>query len=202
MGTDAERIIDLYERYADVWVRERQQEIGFYERRWLEQFCALIPPGASVLDIGCGSGEPIAKYLHEHGCLVTGLDSSAAMIAMFQARLPGQPALVSDMRTLSLEQEFQGILAWDSFFHLSHEDQRRMFPIFRAHAAPRAALIFTSGTEHGEAIGRFAGQPLYHASLDSAEYRRLLEDQGFTVVAHLSENPTWGGRTVWLAQLR
>ena len=109
-GHRCRRIIDLYERYADVWVRERQQEIGFYERRWLEQFCALIPPGASVLDIGCGSGEPIAKYLHEHGCLVTGLDSSAAMIAMFQARLPGQPAIVSDMRTLSLNRSFKASL--------------------------------------------------------------------------------------------
>jgi trans-aconitate methyltransferase len=202
MSTGAERITDTYERHADVWGRERSQEISSYERGWLDQFCALVPQGGSVLDMGCGSGEPIAKYLHERGSAVTGLDSSAAMVAMFQARLPGQQALVSDMRTLSLEQDFHGILAWDSFFHLNHEDQRRMFPIFRAHSAPRAALIFTSGTEHGEAIGSFAGQPLYHASLDSAEYRKLLDDHGFAVVANVSDDPTRGGRTVWLAQLR
>ena len=39
------------------------------------------------------------------------------------------------MRTLSLNRCFSGILAWDSFFHLCPEDQRRMFPIFRKHAA-------------------------------------------------------------------
>ena len=52
----------------------------------------------------------------------TGVDSSTSMIAMFQARLPGQEALVSDMRILSLERTFHGILAWDSFFHLNHDD--------------------------------------------------------------------------------
>lgn len=52
-----------------------------------------------MLDIGCGAGEPIAKYVSERGYAVTGVDSSPAMIAKFRARLSGQHALVSDMRT-------------------------------------------------------------------------------------------------------
>lgn len=114
----------------------------------------------------------------------------------------GQRALVADMRTLSLAELFHGILAWDSFFHLNQNDQRRMFSTFRAHAAPRAALMFTSGPSPGEAIGCLGGEPLYHASLDADEYRKLLQDQGFAVVATASEDQTCGGRTVWLAQLR
>jgi SAM-dependent methyltransferase len=129
------------------------RESSLCERGWLDRFCALVPPGGSVLDIGCGVGEPIARYVSEHGYAVTGIDSSPAMIAKFRARLPGEQALVSDMRTLSLGQLFHGILAWDSFFLLNHEDQRAMFPIFRAHAAPRAPLMFTSGPDYGEAIG-------------------------------------------------
>ncbi len=95
---------------------------------------------------------------------------------------------------------FWGILAWDSFFHLCHDEQRRMFPIFREHAAPRAALMFTSGPSHGEAIGACQGEPLYHASLDGAEYRALLEANGFAVVAHVVEDPACGGHTIWLAE--
>jgi hypothetical protein len=106
------------------------------------------------------------------------------------------------MRALSLGRLFQGILAWDSFFHLCHEDQRRMFPVFRMHAAPGAALMFTSGPAYGEAMGRLEGEPLYHASLDAAEYRTLLDDAGFGIVATLAEDQTCGGRTVWLAQSR
>jgi SAM-dependent methyltransferase len=202
VSTDAERIIDIYERHADAWVDARLREGCLYERGWLDRFCALVPPGGSVLDIGCGAGEPIARYVCAHGYAITGVDSSPAMIAKFRARLSGQQALVSDMRALSLGRLFHGILAWDSFFHLNHEDQRRMFPIFRAHAAPRAPLMFTSGPAHGEAIGRLEGEPLYHASLDAAEYRKLLEDGGFAVVASIAKDQTCGGRTVWLAQFR
>lgn len=101
------------------------------------------------------------------------------------------------MRSLSLNQVFNGILAWDSFFQLCHDDQRRMFPVFRAHAAPRAMLIFTSGPAYGEAMGTFEGEPLYHASLDSAA---LLDENGFAVVAHPVEDWTCGRHTIWLAQ--
>jgi SAM-dependent methyltransferase len=200
VSNDAERIIDLYERHAAAWVSARLRERALYESGWLDRFRALIPLGGSILDIGCGAGEPIARYFKERGYAVTGVDSSPSMIAMFQARLPNQQAIVSDMRTLSLERVFHGILAWDSFFHLNHQDQRRMFPIFRAHAAQRAALIFTSGPAHGEAFGRLEGELLYHASLDAAEYRKLLDDEGFAVVATIAEDPTCGGRTLWLAQ--
>jgi hypothetical protein len=75
-----------------------------------------------------------------------------------------------------------------------------MFPIFRAHAAPGAALMLTSGPAYGEAMGRLEGEPLYHASFDATEYRKLLEDGGFAVVATIAEDQTCGGRTVWLAQ--
>lgn len=201
-STDAERIIEIYERHADAWVDARLREGRFYERGWLDRFCALVSPGGPVLDMGCGAGEPIARYVSEHGHAVTGVDSSPAMIAKFRARLPGEQVLVADMRALSLGRLFQGILAWDSFFHLCHEDQRRMFPVFRMHAAPGAALMFTSGPAYGEAMGRLEGEPLYHASLDAAEYRTLLDDAGFGIVATLAEDQTCGGRTVWLAQSR
>ena len=104
------------------------------------------------------------------------------------------------MRCLALGRTFDGLIAWDSFFHLRAVDQRTMFPIFTAHAAPGAALMFTSGPAAGEAIGTFHGEALYHASLDPAEYRALLAANGFDVVAHVAEDAECGGHTVWLAQ--
>ena len=62
--------------------------------------------------------------------------------------------------------------------------------------------MFTSGPSFGEAIGTFEGEPLYHGSLDPAEYRALLDEQGFDVVAHVADDPGCGGHTIWLAQQR
>jgi SAM-dependent methyltransferase len=173
-----------------------------YEKPWLDRFLALIPSAGSVLDCGCGAGEPIARYLTERGHPITGVDSSSAMVRMFLARLPNQNAIVADMRTLNLLNTFDAILAWDSFFHLDHEAQRNMFPVFRHHAASGAVLMFTSGPSHGEVVGELEGEPLYHASLDAAEYLRLLEEQGFAVVHHRENDQTCLGRTVWIAQLQ
>jgi SAM-dependent methyltransferase len=202
MSSDADDIIDLYDRHADAWVAARLRATQLHERGWLEKFCGVIGAGGSVLDMGCGAGAPMATYLVEHGHSVTGVDSSATMIERFRECLPDQEAIVADMRTLSLSRAFSGILAWDSFFHLNHNDQKRMFPIFRIHAAPHAALMFTTGGARGEAIGRLEGEPLYHASLDPAEYGQLLDSHGFHVVANVFEDQSCGGRTVWLARLR
>ncbi len=60
--------------------------------------------------------------------------------------------------------------------------------------------MFTSGPSHGEAIGSYRGEPLYHASLARDEYTALLAGEGFRVVAQRSEDPACGGHTVWLAQ--
>jgi hypothetical protein len=104
------------------------------------------------------------------------------------------------MRRLALGRRFDGLLAWNSFFHLTREDQRAMFPVFAAHASPGAALMFTSGPSDGEAIGSFEGEPLYHASLAPEEYRALLAGHGFAVVAHVAEDAGCGGLTIWLAR--
>jgi len=161
-----------------------------------------MPQGASILDLGCGSGEPIARYFIEQGYHLSGIDASPAFIGLCTSRFPDQNWLVADMRTLALNQRFDGIMAWDSFFHLTHNDQHRMFPIFKRHAASQAALLFTSGPAYGEVMGTYKDEPLYHASLDGEEYRSLLNENGFDVVMHVSEAPTCGHHTVWLAQLR
>lgn len=196
----ADRIVDLYQRHARAWDETRGRSL--FEKSWLDRFVDLLPPGGTVLDAGCGGGEPIAAYLISRDLRLTGIDSSPELIALCRARFPQLTFHVADMRTLALPQRFGGIVAWDSFFHLTPGDQRHMIPVFAAHAAPGAALLFTSGPRHGEAIGTFEGEALYHASLDPGEYRAVLDANGFDVVETVSEDASCGGHTVWLAQRR
>ena len=93
-----------------------------------------------------------------------------------------------------------GILAWDSFFHLNYDDQRRMFPVFGKHASSGAVLMFNTGPMHGEAIGEYRGDPLYHASLAPIEYQALLDEFGFEIIEHAVNDERCGGRTVWLCR--
>ena len=190
-------VIDLYERHAHAYDRDRGRSLR--ERAWLDRFLSRVPAGGTVLDLGCGMGEPIARHLLERGHAVVGIDASASMIELCRTRFPAAEWLVADMRTLDLGRRFDGVLAWDSLFHLGMEDQRGMFRRFAAHVRPGAPLMFTSGPAEGEAVGAYRGEPLYHASLGPAEYERLLEANGFAVRAYVPEDPDCGGHTVWLA---
>jgi SAM-dependent methyltransferase len=200
VANDAGRITDLYERHAQHWDANRTRNL--FEKPWLARFRALLPAGGSVLDMGCGSAEPIARHFIEAGHKLTGVDSSPAMISLCRARFPDETWIVADMRARSLDTRFDGLLAWDSFFHLTPDDQRGMFKIFRQHARPKAALMFTSGPRAGVAMGTYEGEPLYHASLDPDEYRALLDEHGFEVVSYVPEDRTCGAHTIWVAHLR
>jgi len=135
-----------------------------------------------------------------NGFHVTGVDSSPTLITLCRTRMPDQERIVADMRMLALGRRFGGILAWDSFFHLTHDDQRRMFRIFAAHSAANSILMFDAGYSHGQAAGTYRGDPLYHASLDPSEYEGLLAGVGFELIEHSINDPAKGGRIFWLAR--
>jgi len=153
-----------------------------------------------VLDLGCGGGRPMARRCIERGHPVTGVDASPELIGLCRERFPGETWTVADMRGLDLGRRFDGILAWHSLFHLRPSDQEAMFAVFAGHAAPRGALMFTSGWNRGVAMGEFQGERLYHASLDPDEYHALLEAHGFLALAHRVNEQAAGAGAVWLAQ--
>lgn len=197
----SETVIELYRRYATQWDAARRSN-PWNDRVWIEAFATELESGMSVLDLGCGGGEPVARLLTDRGLRVTGVDASPQMIGLARNRMPEQEWIAADMRGLALNRRFDGIVAWDSYFHLAHEPQRAMFAVFDAHASDRAVLMFNTGPEHGEATSgyTFKGEQLYHASLAPAEYRALLDRHDFEVVSHVANDVRSGGRTARLCR--
>ncbi|HCP81673.1 MAG TPA: SAM-dependent methyltransferase [Octadecabacter sp.] len=194
-------ILPTYERVATDFQATRNKSL--FEKPCLDRMLGITPRNTGqrrVLDLGCGPGAPIATYLEDRGLAVTGVDGAANMVDLFNATLPNARAIHADMRTLDLGERFDALLAWDSFFHLSQDAQRAMFPIFAKHAAPNAALMFTSGTSDGEVWGHAATEQVYHSSLDPEEYRALLMAYGFKVISFRPEDPNCHGHSIWLAR--
>ena len=116
MENEYTSIVNLYQNHAVDWDRERGRSL--FEKPWLDRMMTLLPPKRSILDLGCGSGEPIARYFIERGSEVTGVDSSSSFVGICRSRFPCQDWLIADMRVLSLGRRYDGILAWNSLFHL------------------------------------------------------------------------------------
>lgn len=190
--------VDFYIDHAAQFDAVRSRSLC--EQGWLEALVADVPPGGTILDAGCGSGEPIAAWLLAQGFAVTGVDAAAPLLDLARQRYPQGRWLRADLRALDLDERFDAIIAWDSLFHLSPGAQRTAIATFAAHAAPRASLLFNSGGAHGETASPMFGEPLYHASLSPEEYRALLAAQGFHVVRHVAQDRTCGERAIWVAR--
>jgi SAM-dependent methyltransferase len=193
-------IPELYERNSDFWAAARTQ-IPFFEKKYLDRILCDRPKGSPILDVGCGSGQPIAEYLVAQGAPVTGCDISPSMIQKSRARIPAQDWVVADMRTLDLRRRFGALVAWDSFFHLTQAEQRQTLLRFREHLLPGGILLFTSGPARGEQIGALNGELLYHASLAPEEYRNILRGLAFSKIEFCAKDEECGNHSVWIAWL-
>lgn len=70
-----------------------------------------------MLDLGCGSGRPMAEYVVAQGCRALVVDQSKAMPAIARLRLPTERWVLSPMKGYQPGEEFCGALLWDSLFH-------------------------------------------------------------------------------------
>ncbi len=196
----AQRTQDIYERNAARFDAERGKRL--VERTWLDRFCSLVPRGGRILDLGCGSGDPIARYLLTQGYAVTGADFSEPMLEIARARLPDARWLHADMRTLALGETFDGIIGWHSFFHLTPDEQKGALARMAEHLGPGGALMLTVGPDAGEVTGHVGDDVVYHSSLSPRAYESLLAERGIEIVAFAVEDADCDGATVLLAQKR
>lgn len=193
-----EKVYEAYDKIVDWFDDARTKTL--MESEYLNLIINSVPASSSVLDLGCGTGEPIARFFIEKGFKVTGIDGSKNMIALCQKRFPNQRWIASDMREINLNEQFDVILAWHSFFHLDQDSQRKMFKLFESHTKSGGILVFTSGDEEGEIWSDNGGQMLYHASLSTKEYEKLLSENSFKVLLHKVRDPQCGEATVWVAR--
>lgn len=105
-----------------------------------------------------------------------------------------------DMRTLDLQESFQGIISWHSFFHLTPAEQRATLARFAQHLQPEGLLLLTVGPDAGEITGHVGGQPVYHSSLSPAAYQELLNSLGMTVLDFVPEDPECDFASVLLSR--
>ncbi len=193
----SEQTRGVYERNAESYDARRSRAL--FEARWLRRFAGSLPDGGRVLDLGCGAGRPIAGWLIGEGFQLTGADFSEPMLALARARWPGGDWRLSDMRTLDLPDQFDGIIGWDSFFHLTPDEQRACLPRLTRHLVPGGVLMVTVGHKAGEVTGFVGEEPVYHASLSVAEYARVLEQCDMRITAYLAEDPDCDYHSVLMA---
>jgi SAM-dependent methyltransferase len=156
---------------------------GAYHRRIARVYRGLIPPGARVLELGCGRGDLLAALEPAAG---VGVDLSGEMVARARERHPHLRFIQADAHDLPLEGPFDAVVLSDLVNDLW--DVQRVLESVRGVCTPRTRVIING-------YSRLWGWPLSWARrlglaepvlrqnwLTPADLANLLDLAGFEVV--------------------
>ena len=124
---DAQRrnaVATSYDAVADEYVRRIFDELKDkpLDRSLLDRFAEALAGGGPACDMGCGPGH-VARYLHERGVEVTGIDLSREMVARARALNPGIEFREADMTAPDVaDGAWAGIVAFYSIIHVPRQD--------------------------------------------------------------------------------
>lgn len=101
-------------------------------------------PTQTVLDVGCGTGAHLGLLKDFYTC--EGIDSSEAMLAVAREKLPGMPLHHGDMRTFTLNKQFDVVLCLFSAigYMTTVEDLQLAVNNMVRHVTPGGLLIVES----------------------------------------------------------
>ncbi|MCQ2079749.1 MAG: class I SAM-dependent methyltransferase [archaeon] len=149
-----------------------------------------LPEGASVLDLGCGSGRDSLAF-SRMGYRVTAMDASEGMCRMTE-RNTGIRAEKRRYQDLDRTDEFDGVWACCSLLHCPSDELPDVLGRVRRSLKKGGVFFccFKKGDFEGEREGR------HYLDLDVRRLGRLLEDAGFEII-ELWEEKDFRGDLFW-----
>ncbi|HYV84732.1 MAG TPA: class I SAM-dependent methyltransferase [Patescibacteria group bacterium] len=156
--------------------------------RFVRDWARALPGGATVIDLGCGSGLPITKVLVGEGLNVYAVDAAKTLVAAFRHNLPGRPVACESVEDSAFfDRTFDGVVAWGLIFLLLPGAQRRLIKRIADILVPGGRLLFTSCAGTDPLVWNDAMTGLESRSLGGVEYRTLLSAAGLTVTSEYED---------------
>jgi cyclopropane fatty-acyl-phospholipid synthase-like methyltransferase len=185
---------DSYNAIAEAWDDARSKFSG-REREYLEQFLDGLPVPSSLLDLGCGTGRPIAEYLLERGNRVTGVDQSREMLAIARDRLPSGTWIEQRIEEFDSAERFDGIVCWDALFHIERSLHETLIRRMARMLVEGGRLILTfGGSDHPAFTDTMFGETFFYDSHPPEVELNLLRAAGFEFLISEFTNVPTGGR--------
>ncbi|TMR08742.1 class I SAM-dependent methyltransferase [Nonomuraea turkmeniaca] len=154
---------------------------------WLETLQSRLPTRASVLDLGCGCGVPVARSLAAAGHEVTGVDISDVQIQRARRLVPAATFVQADAMTLDLPSaSFDAVVCLYALIHMPLEQQPDLIERIAAWLRPSGWLLATTGWEDwtGTEDNWLGGSaPMWWSHTDAATYRSWLQKAGLEVTS-------------------
>src|SRR5262249_19952702 len=146
MQQKASALQDSYDRLAAEYARRIYAELQHkpFDRQMLDSLIAKVNHLGPICDMGCGPGQ-IARYLHDHGANVIGIDLSTEMVKQARMLNPGITFTQGNMLDLSgvADSTWGGIAGFYSIIHIPRDDVQRALAEFKRVLIANGVLLLT-----------------------------------------------------------
>jgi 2-polyprenyl-3-methyl-5-hydroxy-6-metoxy-1,4-benzoquinol methylase len=183
-----------YDRMAEQYLATKDPEDPLALAA-LEDLASHLPPEAAVLDLGCGAGVPVTRWLADRGFAVTGVDVSARQLELACANVPEGTFLKADMTEAVFEPEtFDAVVAFHSIIHVPRTEHPALLKSIHRWLKAGGALLATMTVADYE--GRDDdwegwGAPMVWSHYDENANVAMLRDACFEI--RYAEPRTGGG---------
>ncbi|HSK83592.1 MAG TPA: class I SAM-dependent methyltransferase [Rubrobacter sp.] len=140
----SERTVDSgYDQMAEQYLATKDPEDPLALEA-LEDLASLLPSEATVLDLGCGAGVPVTRWLADRGFAVTGVDVSAKQLELARTNVPGGTFLKAGMTEVVFAPEsFEAVVAFHSIIHVPRTEHPTLLESIHRWLEPGGALLAT-----------------------------------------------------------
>jgi len=189
---------EIVRKGYDKIAREYQADRGLFKNtKELREFASHLSKNARVLDVGCGAGVPITKFLVESGFDVTGIDFSEGMLKLARKNIPKARFIKKDMTKIDFEDNsFEGLTAFYSIFHVPRKKHFSLFKSLHRILKPKGVMLICLGPDHWEGTDEYYGVEMFWSHYSSEKSLQLVRNAGFQIIwdKHLvrgGENQYW-----------
>ena len=192
--------IAWYNKNADEYTAKNKNRATLDQ---IDEFVALLPKKAEVLDAGCGSGRDTA-LLSRKGFSVTGIDISKGLLDVARRSFPDLNFIEGNLLRLPfIEADFDGIWAHASLVHFE-----TLFDVKKA-LSEFYRVLKTGGILHvlvkskiGKNKTEIASDGRFFRYFSEGEIKDLLEEIGFKLILLKKYNETGENpNTEWVLAL-
>lgn len=198
-------VAEGYDRVADrylAWTVHGPTRLAY-----LDRVMALLPDESTVLELGCGAGEPVARRLSERH-RVTGVDLSPEQIARARVNAPDAEFLIGDMTQLVLEpRSVDAVIAFYSIIHVPRTMHTELLAKIASWLRPDGLFVATMGavSSPGTIEEDWLGVPMYFSHFDAPANRAMVQRAGFVLESTEVVEDEEDGRSVpfqWIVARR
>lgn len=177
--------IEWYDSNAEQYAAAGE---SYYDMNHITTFTEHLPPGAAVLDVGCGAGRD-SNILAVKGLDVTGLDLSKGLIEVARVKFPGVHFIEGNMLDLPFENEsFDGVWSNTSMLHLEAVDDveqslSEMYRVLKQQGLIHVVVKAQTGTDKTAVVSdKLSGHNRFFQYFTLEEMQGLLRAAGFDIV--------------------